>query len=208
MKKTLATLALAGILTFSAGTVAAQAAPPAYPAGPPSGSVSISVVAPGQSFMFSGTGFTPGEAIFITITLSNPVAGGAIGSMGGGGGVAASVPIIVKPAAPVYLTTTANAQGAFSTPVTLDKTGTYTLTAVGKTSGVTVTQTVKVVANANAVPGNSNGNNVSGAQPGALASTGVDSSVLIWSIVGAGALAAGVGTVVVSRRRSRVSADA
>ncbi|MCQ9163656.1 LPXTG cell wall anchor domain-containing protein [Arthrobacter sp. STN4] len=203
MKKALASLALAGILTLSVGSVAAQAAPNDYPAGPPSGSVSVAVVAPGQAFIFSGSGFTPGEAIFVTITLSNPVAGGAIGSMGGG--VSASVPIIIKPVAtPSSFTTTASSTGTFSVPVELDKTGTYTLTATGKTSGVTVTQTVKVVAAAV----NPSGNNVAGTQPGGLASTGVDASVLVWSLVGAGALAAGVGTVVVSRRRSRASADA
>jgi len=208
MKKILASLALAGLLTLGAGTVAAQAAPPAYPAGP-GATVSSGTVTPGEPVTFAGSGFTAGEIIDITVTQTSTVAGGAIGSMGGGG-FAASVPIIMKPAAPSSFTTTAAADGTFSVPVTLDKTGTYTLTAKGRTSGVTVSQVVKVVTGTDNGAGNTNGNgnNVAGNDQKGLANTGVDASVLIWSLVGAGALAGGVATVVVSRRRSRESVDA
>ncbi|WP_449372203.1 LPXTG cell wall anchor domain-containing protein [Arthrobacter psychrolactophilus] len=205
MKKTLATLALAGILTFSAGTVAAQAAPE-YPAAP-GATVSDTTVAPGQAVTFAGAGFTAGEIIDVTVTQTSTVAGGAIGSIGGG--ISMSKPLIIKAVAPASFTTTAAADGSFSVPVTLDQKGTYTLTATGRTSGVSASQVVKVDASfaAGAGTGTGTGNNVAGAgsgvTDGGLASTGLDAGVLVWSIVGAGALAAGVGTVVVSRRRSR-----
>ncbi|WP_425863773.1 LPXTG cell wall anchor domain-containing protein [Arthrobacter sp. TWP1-1] len=207
MKKTLATLALAGILTFSAGTVAAQAAPE-YPAGAPSSTVSNTTVVPGQAVTFAGVGFTPGETIDITVTQTSTVAGGAIGSIGGG--VSMSKPLIIKAVAPVSLTATAAADGSFSVPVTLDQKGTYTLTATGRTSQVSVSQVVKVVTSLDAGAGAGTGNNVAGAgvEAGGLANTGLDAGVLVWSIVGAGALAAGVSTVVVSRRRSRNAQNA
>ena len=215
MKKTLASLALAGILTLSAGAVAAQAAPDSSyaPAGP-AATVSDSTVIPGQSFTFAGTGFTPGEIIDITVIQSSPVAGGAVGSLGGG--VSMSVPMTVQPAAPASYEAVAAADGSFSAPVTLDETGTYTLTATGRTSGVTVSQTVKVVASLDAGAGTNNGtgtnneagagNTVADADKGGLANTGVDASVLVWSLIGVGALGAGVGTVVVSRRRNSATA--
>ncbi|POH60674.1 LPXTG cell wall anchor domain-containing protein [Arthrobacter glacialis] len=200
MKKTLASLALAGILTLSAGAVAAQAAPN-YPA-EGSATVSETTVVPGQALTFAGSGFAPGETIDVTVTQTSAVAGGAIGSLGGG--VSMSKPLIVKAVAPSTFTTVATAAGTFSTPVTLNATGTYTLTAVGRVSGNQASQVVKVVTSLNA--GSGAGNNVANAEKGGLANTGIDTSVVIWSLVGAGALAAGVGTVVVSRRRSRQSA--
>ncbi len=202
LKKILAGVALAGLLTLSAGTVAAQAADGDYVAPPPASSVSTGTVIAGQAVIFSGSGFTPGEIIDITVTMTSPVAGGAIGSLGGG--VSASVPMIIQPAAPITLTATADANGAFSTPITLNQTGTYTLTAKGRTSGVTVTQVVKVVANTGAGVGNDGsgtGNNVAGNEDG-LANTGIDASVAVWSLIGVGALGAGVGSVVISRRRN------
>ncbi|WP_434618291.1 LPXTG cell wall anchor domain-containing protein [Arthrobacter sp. A5] len=208
MKKTLAAVTLAGILTLSAGAMAAQAAPDEYPSAP-GATVSAGTVAPGQAVVFSGSGFTPGEIVDITVTMSSPVAGGAIGSVGG---MSMSVPMIIK-AAPVSLTATAAADGSFSANVPLEQTGTYTLTARGRTSGVTVSQVVKVVAAAGTaadVTGTSaDAAAVAGAANGTgLAYTGVDSGVLIWSLAGAGALAAGVSTVVVSRRRNRTAVDA
>ncbi|POH74897.1 LPXTG cell wall anchor domain-containing protein [Arthrobacter glacialis] len=206
MKKTLASLALAGILTFSAGAVAAQAAP-SYPA-EGSATVSNTTVVPGQAVTFAGSGFAPGETVDVTVTQTSAVAGGAIGSLGGG--VSMSKPLIVKAVAPSTFTTTATASGSFSIPVTLDAKGTYTLTAVGRVSGNQASQVVKVVtsldANNGTGVGSGAGNNVANAEKGGLANTGIDTSVVVWSLVGAGALAAGVGTVVVSRRRSRQSA--
>lgn len=203
MKKILASLALAGLLTLSAGAVAAQAAPE-YPAEAPS-TITDTVVVPGQAVTFEGSGFAPGETILVTATQTSAVAGGAIGSVGGG--VSMSKPLIVKAVAPVTFTTTASASGTFSIPVALSSTGTWTLTAVGQTSGTTATQVVKVVATLpGSGTGSDSGNNVAADNKGGLANTGIDTGVVVWSLVGAGALAAGVGTVVVSRRRSRQSA--
>ncbi|MFC8302311.1 peptidase [Specibacter sp. NPDC057265] len=201
MKKTLASLALAGVLTISVGTVAAQAAPE-YPATQPSVTVSDGTVTPGEAVIFSGTGFLPGEIIDVTVEQTSVVAGGAIGSLGGG--VSMSKPMIIKAVAPLSFTTEAAADGSFSVPVTLNATGTYTLTATGRESKVTVTQVVKVVnADGSAVVGT----DVAGSgTDGGLANTGLDLGVLVWSAVGAGALAAGVGTVVVSRRRNSQNA--
>ncbi|MFQ4147861.1 LPXTG cell wall anchor domain-containing protein [Arthrobacter sp. LAPM80] len=213
MKKTLAGIALAGILTMSAGTMAAQAAPSdPYPAGAPASTVSTGTLTPGEALDFNGSGFIPGESIDITIVQTSTVAGGALGSMGGG--ISASVPIIIKPASTHNHTVTADANGAFATSISMDQTGTYTLAATGRTSGVTVSQVVKVVTSNGAGAGgngsnagSNNGNNAAGSNDG-LASTGLDASVLVWSLVGVGALGAGVGTVVVSRRRNRQSANA
>lgn len=206
MKKTLASIALAGILTLSAGAVAAQAAPSPspYPAPTsPVATVSDTTVAPGEAVTFSGGGMLPGEIVDITVTQTSVVAGGAIGSLGGG--VSMSKPLIIKPAAPMSFSTTASAEGTFSVPVTLNLTGTYTLTAIGRTSGVSVSQVVKVDPTfaADGGAGAGAGADVAGnGNDGGLANTGIDTGVLVWSIVGAGALAAGVGTVVVSRRRN------
>ena len=203
MKKILASVALASLLTLSAGAVAAQAAPSDYPAGPPASTVSTGTVVAGEAVVFSGSGFTPGETIDITVIMTSPVAGGAIGSLGGG--ISASVPMIIQPAAPASFTAVADDNGAFSTPITLEQTGTYTLTATGRTSGVTVSQVVKVVANIDAGVGNDGsgtGNDVAGNDDG-LASTGIDASVAVWSLIGVGALGVGVGSVVLSRRRNR-----
>ncbi|MDQ6739929.1 MAG: LPXTG cell wall anchor domain-containing protein [Actinomycetota bacterium] len=196
-EKTLATVALAGILTLSAGAASAQAAP--YPA-PATGTVSSSTVTAGSTIVFTASGFTPGETVTITVTFNSPVAGGIVG--GHGGGMSASVPMIVKAAVPAPQSLSANASGTVTASVTLTDPGTYTITAKGATSGVSVSQVVKVTSAAVAV---SPANNASGSD---LASTGVDGSVVVWSLIGAGALAAGAGTVVVSRRRSRKRAEA
>lgn len=152
---------------------------------------------------FSGSGFIPGETIDITVTMTSPVAGGAIGSLGGG--ISASVPMIIQPAAPASFEVVADDNGAFSTPIALEQTGTYTLPATGRTSGVTVTQVVKVVANVNAEVGyigSDAGSYVASSEDG-LAATGIDASVAVWSLIGVGALGIGVSSVDISRRRHR-----
>lgn len=207
MKKSIAALALAG-------TIALTGAAPAlatYPApGTGTGTVSDGTVAPGEVFTFSGTGFLAGETITITITLtSTPQA------LGGGfsGGAAMSVPSKINVlAAPQTVTTTAAADGSFSAPIRLGKPGTYTLTAVGNTSGHTVTQSVTVVAGADRGVVNAAGNGTSlsntGGSGAGLANTGADSSLVLWSLVGGGALVAGAASVVVVRRRANAEASA
>ncbi|MDJ0313328.1 LPXTG cell wall anchor domain-containing protein [Arthrobacter sp. H35-D1] len=198
MKKILAGVALAGILTLSAGTVAAQAAP-GYPGAPPS---SVGTVLPGEGITFSGSGFTPGETIDITVTLTSFVAGDPIRSL---------------PAS----TTMADANGAFSTVLVLGwEEGTYTLTATGQTSGATLNDTVTGIASGpvaehddpsvakDGMVGQYDDASVAKdgmvGQPDGLAYTGIEASTMVWSLVGAGALGAGVGLVAVSRRRNRV----
>lgn len=98
---------------------------------------------------------------------------------------------------------TADANGNFTFQLSLTEAGTFTLTAKGA-SGHTVTATVTVegVTLAGSSNGTSHGSSSAG---GGLADTGADSNLLIWSLVGGGALAAGITSVVVVRRRA--SAD-
>ena len=184
MKKILAGAALAGILTLSAGTVGAQAAP-GYPASPPS---SVGTLLPGEATAFSGSGFTPGETIDITITLTSFVAGEPVRSL---------------PAS----TAVADAAGNFSTQLILGwEEGTYQLTATGQTSGAIVNNTVTGISSGPVVaPEDSNvakDGMIAGQE--ALAYTGIDDAgAAFLSLLGLGALGAGVGMVAVSRRRTR-----
>lgn len=200
MKKTVTTLALAGVIGF-AGAVPAMAAAPMYP-GDPSicATVSRATVAVGDTFTFAsapdnndavpGTCFVPGEAITISITLNTVPQ--AIG--GGAGGAAVAVPAgVIAPLAPTT-STTADANGEFSVPVTLNEVGTYTLTASGTSGSYSTTVTVVSAA----------GSSLSGQTPSSgLAATGAESNLLLWSLVGAGALAAGATSVMVVRRRAK-----
>ncbi|MBT2519680.1 LPXTG cell wall anchor domain-containing protein [Arthrobacter sp. ISL-28] len=199
MKKSFAVIALAGSITL-AGAVPALAdhEAPAYPGGTTQGTVSDGTVAPGEVFTFSGTGFEPGEAITITVTLtSTPQASGGIGS----GSASLAVPVkIVLPLAPQTFSTTADSSGAFAFPLTISEPGTYLLTAEGA-SGHTVTATVTVAGAAGDTDLATTGGNSGTGAP--LANTGADQSLVLWSLVGAGAVAAGVTSVVVVRRRAK-----
>lgn len=209
MKKSLAALALAGSIGLI-GAVPAMAAPLPYPAGPSDGTVSDGTVAPGQTFTFFLTGFLPGETVTITVTLTRtPQAIG--GSFSGGASMAVPARINL-PLAPQTFTATADAAGKVAFPLSLSEAGSYTLTAVGQTSGKTVTSSVTVDASAAGTGtglantgGTAGGTATSGP---ALASTGADPSLILWSLVGAGALAAGVTSVVVVRRRAKADATA
>ena len=198
MKKSLAALTLAGSIAL-VGAVPAVAAN--YPA-PNSGvAVSDASVAPGEAFTFSGTGFTPGEGITITVTpTGTPAASG--GSVSAGSlSVSGRIPL-----APSTLGAVADANGAFAVPVAIDTPGAYALTATGNTSGHTVGPvTVVVGGTALSNTGGNSGTGTGLANTGGvpLANTGADSSLILWSIVGAGALAAGTASVVVARRRAK-----
>jgi LPXTG-motif cell wall-anchored protein len=198
MKKSLAALTLAGSIAL-VGAVPAVATN--YPA-PNSGvAVSDASVAPGEAFTFSGTGFTPGEGITITVTpTGTPAASG--GSVSAGSlSISGRIPL-----APSTLGAVADSNGAFATPIIIDTPGAYALTATGNKSGHTVGP-VTVVVGGTALS-NTGGNSATGtglANTGGvpLANTGADSSLILWSIVGAGALAAGTASVVVARRRAK-----
>lgn len=195
MKKTLAALALAGSIALIGSTPAMATT---YPALPPAAGVSDGTVAPGETFVFTAQGFLPGETVTITITV---VTSGAANA--GGTAVSAKIPVFQ---APQTLTATADAQGKISVPLSISEAGTYSILAKGNTSGITVGPViVKVGAALSNAAGNSAGNN-SGA--GNLASTGVDSGLILWTLVGAGALAAGATSVVVVRRRAKAEVAA
>ena len=197
MKKSIAALALAGSIALI-GAVPAMAATP-YPAPPAGGTVSDGTVAPGETFTFSGSGFLAGESITITVTLTrSPQA------IGGGlsGGASMAVPAKINlPLAPQSFGTTADARGNFAFPISISEAGTYSVAAVGNTSGKTAGPVTVTVSGAAVGAGLANTGNST-----ALANTGADSSLLLWSLVGGGALAAGITSVVVVRRRATADA--
>ncbi|MCA4133072.1 LPXTG cell wall anchor domain-containing protein [Arthrobacter sp. M4] len=202
MKKLIAAVALAATVTF-AGSAPAIAA--TYPAPTTPGTVSDGTVAPGEVFTFSGTGFLAGETITITVTLTS--APTAIGGFSGGASLAAPSKITI-PAATQTFTTTANSSGAFSFPVSVSQPGTYALAATGATSGKTVTASVTVAATGSGLANTGGGTGTGLANTGtgtALANTGADSSLILWSLVGAGALAAGAASVITVRRRAKAT---
>ena len=198
MKKTASALVLAGSLAFF-GAGAANAVEN-YPA-PAPGGVSDATVAPGATVTFGGSGFTPGEAIRVDVDYSNtPVVVPGTGVNG----------VIILAEVINSFTTTADAQGVFSTPVTLGEAGTYTLTATGLTSGKTITSSVSVdpaFANDGSGAGDGGSGDGSGAGNGGsddadLANTGADSAMLLWGAAGIVAVGAGVASVAVARRKN------
>lgn len=193
MKRIISAVLLSGAVSFM-GAAGAQAT--TYPAPAPAVSVSDGTLAPGETFTFSGAGFTPGETIQITISNENVT---AVGGGGGAGGRGASVSLAIRPAAVTTSTAVADSTGKFSIPVTLDEAGVYTLTAKGLTSGKTESASVTVAAPTIAVAGA-----VTSGEDN-LAKTGVDGSLIVWSAVGLGALALGAGSVVAVRRKASES---
>lgn len=205
MKKTLAALALAGSIALigSAPAVAAT-----YPPLPPTAGVDDGTVAPGETFTFTGQGFLAGETVTVTITVG--LGGGA---NAGGAAVSARIPVYQ---APQTLGATADAQGKIAVPLNIAEPGSYSITATGNTSGVTVGPVRVVVApgfaNGGAAGSNAGGAtgaslaNTGGSSSTALANTGADSGLVLWTLVGAGALAAGATSVVVVRRRAKAEA--
>ncbi|WP_285245710.1 LPXTG cell wall anchor domain-containing protein [Pseudarthrobacter sp. fls2-241-R2A-127] len=200
MKKTLAALALAGSIAL-VGSAPAMAA--TYPALPPAVGVSDGTPAPGQTFVFTAQGFRPGETVTITITITTTGAANA-----GGTAVSAKIPVFQ---APQTLSATADAQGKISIPLAISEAGTYSITAKGNTSGVTVGPVTVTVAASLANTGGTATGTTGGAplaNTGGLANTGVDSGLILWTLVGAGALAAGATSVVVVRRRAKAEVAA
>ncbi|WP_285247156.1 LPXTG cell wall anchor domain-containing protein [Pseudarthrobacter sp. efr-133-R2A-89] len=200
MKKTLAAIALAGSIAL-VGSAPAMAA--TYPALPPAVGVSDGTPAPGQTFVFTAQGFAPGETVTITITVTTTGAANA-----GGTAVSAAIPVFQ---APQTLSATADAQGKISIPLAISEAGTYSITAKGNTSGVTVGPVTVTVAAALANTGGTAAGTTGGAplaNTGGLANTGADSGLILWTLVGAGALAAGATSVVVVRRRAKAEVAA
>lgn len=206
MNKVISALVLAASLAFFGSATAQADHDPNYPA-TSTGTVSDGTVAPGETFIFSGSGFLPGETIEITVTLDGPAPSAAgVGAAPAGGQAAAAVGGIIPLSQLVFSgTTKADAQGNFSFPITLSQEGVYTLTATGLQSGHTVTAQVIVDGEANGVVGanpaprdlaNTGGSSAD------LANTGLDSGLLIWGAAGAAALGLGAGGVLLARRRA------
>ncbi|MCB5291199.1 LPXTG cell wall anchor domain-containing protein [Arthrobacter sp. SO3] len=193
MKKTLAAITLAGSIALI-GAVPAMAANNNYPAPPANSAVSDGTVGPGEQFVFRGKGFKAGEGLSIKVTPGAKPA--STGASVNGRGMSVSGKITL-PLAPQEFAHNADASGAFSFPLTISETGVYTISATGLESGVTVSSSITVQG---AAVGANLANTVNGT---ALANTGADSNLMIWSLVGAGALAAGVTSVVVVRRRAK-----
>jgi len=168
-----------------------------YPAPPANAAVSDGVVGPGADFVFRGKGFKAGEGLVIKVTPgTKPASTGA--SVNGRG---MSVPgKITLPLAPQQLSTKADANGAFALPLSISEPGVYTITATGVESGVTASSSITVEGAAVAPASTTTTTSTS---TSGLANTGADSNLMIWSLVGAGALAAGVTSVVVVRRRAK-----
>jgi len=200
MRKSLAALTLAGSIALL-GAVPAVANNANYPAPNTSVAVSDASVAPGEAFIFSGTGFTPGEGITITVTPTGTPAASGSSVSAGSLSVSARIPL-----APSTLGAVADGNGAFSASIVINEPGAYALTATGNSSGVTVGPVTVVVggaalSNTGSTTGTGTGLANTGGVP--LANTGADSSLILWSLVGAGALAAGTASVVVARRRAK-----
>jgi LPXTG-motif cell wall-anchored protein len=198
MKKTLAALTLAGSIALI-GAVPAVAANTTYPAPPANSAVSDGTVGPGEQFVFRGNGFKAGEGLTISVTPGGRPASTGASVAGRGMSVTGKITL---PLAPQTFSTSADANGAFSFPLTISEPGVYTLTATGLESGISVSSTVTVEGAAVGTSLADTGNGT------ALADTGADSSLMVWSLVGAGALAAGVTSVVVVRRRAKADVTA
>lgn len=211
MKKLLAALALAGSVILVGSMPATAVTPATYPAPAVEGTVSTASPAAGEPTTFSGEGMTPGESVEVTATpTSEPQAIG--GSFSGGASMAVPAKLTL-PLEVLTFITTADASGKFMAPVTLPTEGTYTLKARGLASGNTVKVTITVTApgggtntGTSVLPQANNGspaNNGGTTTTPGLAQTGADTILVLWSLVGAAALTAGITSVVVVRRRAK-----
>lgn len=204
MKKTFAALALAGSIALVSSAPAMAAT---YPALPPQAAVSDGTVGPGENFVFRGQGFLAGERLIIRVTPGQaPASNGA--NIAGSRAVAARINVVAEAQT---LSATADAQGAVALPIAINEAGTYSITATGETSGVTVGPVTVTVAASLANTGGSVAGTTGGAplaNTGGLANTGADSGLILWTLVGAGALAAGATSVVVVRRRAKAEVAA
>ena len=199
MKKSIAALALAGTIALT-GTAPAVAAN--YPAPPANSAVSDGVVGPGEAFTFSARGFFAGEPLIIRVTPgARPASPGASIAGGASRSVPSKISVLL---AAQELRATADSAGAVALPLTINDPGTYTITATGVNSGHTSDPVTVTVAGAAAadLP------NAGGSTGADLANTGADSSLILWSLVGGGALVAGAASVVVVRRRANAEASA
>jgi len=181
---------------------AAQAEP--YPAEPPAASISDGEVGDGGTVTFTGEGFLPGETISITISYGASDSTAAAGATAGRF-VPAALPLQRR----ADLTVTATQAGTFSVTLKLTEVGVATLTATGLTSGVTVTQTVRVVDSsggegADGGDGSGGDDTTAGGGDGNLPTTGSSGRVLFVSLyAGLGAVLIGAAILWFTRSRRR-----
>ncbi|UVJ38747.1 hypothetical protein [Arthrobacter sp. CJ23] len=191
MKKSIAALALAGIIALT-GTAPAVA--DTYPApGNEQGTVSDGNIARGESITFSGSGYIAGETINISFERTG-------GQKDPGGD---------RPA-PSSFSVIADGTNAFSTSITFMDGGKYLISAVGATSG-NIRWAAVVVNNGNgkgdsslAAVSSVTAAGTSAGQANAFAESGL----VLWSLVGAAGLAAGAASVAVVRRRAKAESKA
>ena len=173
-----------------------------YPAGPPASSVSDGVVSDGGTVVFSGKGFDPYEDIRISVSYGS--SDSAAADRTGAGGF---YPAAMELARRVTLSTTATAAGTFSISVPLSRVGTATLRATGLSSGVTVAESVKVLAeDSSEEPDDSDDSNDAGDadDTAALPRTGPGGTpMLIALVAGTGAVLLGTALLLLVRGRRR-----
>jgi len=195
MKKSIATLMLAGTVMF-AGITPAMAS--TYPApGNEQGNVSDGTIDRGETITFSASGYIPGESVVISFDKK----GGPRGNP------------------PANFSTVADGNGSVSTSITFEDAGVYTITAVGAKSGIARSARVAVNNGNHGQGNNGKGKGSSGAGFVAVsnvtdagsaagpANVPADPGLIAWGLVGAGVLAAGTVSVVVARRRASISAS-
>lgn len=213
MKKSLAALVLASSIALVSTAPAIAASYPPAPPVPGQAAVSDGTVGPGEQFFFRGRGPFAGETLTIQVTPGNPPAASG-GAAAGSRSVGTRINLVTETQT---LKGTADVNGDFSVPITINESGVYFLTATGNTSGNTVGPVrIEVDPKYATDVASSAGDNKDGASAsdnnnkasGALASTGADSGLILWTLVGAGALAAGAASVVVVRRRAKTEAAA
>ena len=131
-------VAIVGLLAFGGASPAAAATPPPPypPTTTPPGAVFVTVninivIINNGTIIFSGGGFDALEQLGITVSFNGP------------SGLRASQ-VAAEQVGEGYFEITADSAGSFSTPVTLNQVGDWTLTATGLSSGKTASTTVTV----------------------------------------------------------------
>lgn len=149
-----------------------------------------------DAFIFRGSGFNPGEGLTITVTLENQAASVSAGSQ--------TVPTQINPQVPaLQIKPEENVNGSFRVEMRIKELGRHNITATGNVSAKQDSDPVRVVP-ALAAANSNNGASLAGTGS-RLANTGIDSGLLLWTLVGAGALATGAISVGIARRRAKAA---
>jgi LPXTG-motif cell wall-anchored protein len=141
----------AGLIALALSPTVASAAStpsptPGYPAGSTPLVVSPATVPVGGAVTLTGSGYTAGEPIDITVTYGPAAHAMGSGHTSGSIALAAfSVPRAVSAQPAVIAQTAADAAGSFQQQVRLTTAGTATITASGMTSGLALTSVVTVL---------------------------------------------------------------